>query len=96
MWRFGPHRRGMGSAPRRVIVTVRRSEPIPAVRVLGRTILVGHQTLRTCASLLTGRQCDRLNSVFAGEEHAAINVTWGIDRRVLETYRNHDRAAAKQ
>ena len=54
------------------------------------------RTLRTGAGLLTDRQCDRLNSVFAADEHAAVNATWGIYQRIVEAYRNPDRAAAKQ
>ena len=54
------------------------------------------RTLRTGAELLTSRQCDRLNSVFAADEHAAVNATWGIYQRIVEAYRNPDRAAAKQ
>src|SRR5690606_9443811 len=54
------------------------------------------RVLRTGAGLLSDRQCDRLNSVFAADEHAAVYATWGIYQRMLEAYRNPDRAAAKQ
>ncbi|MGO3503552.1 ISL3 family transposase [Brachybacterium tyrofermentans] len=54
------------------------------------------RVLRTGVDLLTDRQCDRLSSVFAADEHAAVNATWGIYQRIVEAYRNPDRAAAKQ
>ena len=54
------------------------------------------RVLRTGADLLTPRQCDRLGSVFAADEHAAVEATWGIYQRIVEAYRNPDRAAAKQ
>lgn len=54
------------------------------------------RTLRTGAELLTSRQCDRLSSVFAADEHAAVHATWGIYQRIVEAYRNPNRAAAKQ
>lgn len=46
--------------------------------------------------LLTDRQYDRLTSVFAADEHAAVEATWGVYQRNVEAYRNPDRAAAKQ
>lgn len=55
-----------------------------------------HRLLRTSADLLTDRQCGRLNSVFAAEEHAAAEATWGIYQRIVQAYRNPDRVTAKQ
>lgn len=54
------------------------------------------RVLRTGADLLTDRQCERLTSVFAADEHAAVEATWGIYQRIVRAYRNPDRAAAKQ
>ena len=50
----------------------------------------------TGADLLTDRQCGRLSSVFAADEHAAVEATWGIYQRIVQAYRNPDRVAAKQ
>lgn len=54
------------------------------------------RVLRTGAALLTDRQCGRLTRVFAADEHAAVEATWGVYQRIVEAYRNPDRAAAKQ
>ena len=54
------------------------------------------RVLRTGADLLTDRQCGRLSSVFAADEHAAVEATWGIYQRIVQAYRNPDRVAAKQ
>jgi len=34
--------------------------------------------------------------VFTADEHAAVEATWGIYQRIVEAYRNPDRAASKQ
>ena len=51
--------------------------------------------LRTGADLLTERQCDRLNAVFADDTHVEVEATWGIYQRIIAAYRHPDRAAAK-
>ena len=73
------------------------SSRIPAVIAAVPGISHGiRRTLRTGAGLLTDRQCDRLNSLFAADEHAAVNATRGIYQRIVEAYRNPDRLAAKR
>ena len=54
------------------------------------------RTLRTGADLLTARQCDRLTSVFAAEQHAVVQATWGIYQRIVQAYRRGDRATGRQ
>jgi hypothetical protein len=51
--------------------------------------------LRTGVDLPTDRQRDRLAAVFAIDEHAEIDATWGIYQRIVAAYRNPDRTAAK-
>ncbi|MGP5036845.1 ISL3 family transposase, partial [Brachybacterium alimentarium] len=44
------------------------------------------RVLRTGADLLTDRHCNRLTSVFAADEHAAVDATWGIYQRIVQAY----------
>ncbi|WP_010534166.1 ISL3 family transposase [Brachybacterium squillarum] len=54
------------------------------------------RTLRTGVDLLTGRHCDRLTSVFATDQHAAVEATWGIYQRIVQANRRDNRATGKQ
>jgi transposase len=53
------------------------------------------RVLRTGAELLTDRQRQRLNAVFADQAHIQVQATWGIYQRIVTAYRQPDRAAAK-
>ena len=53
------------------------------------------RVLRTGVELLTARQRQRLNAVFADEQHIEVEATWGIYQRIVATYRDPDRGAAK-
>ncbi len=53
------------------------------------------RVLRTGLELLTDRQRQRLNTVFADEAHVEVEVTWGIYQRIIAAYRNPDHATAK-
>jgi transposase len=53
------------------------------------------RVLRTGSDLLTDKQRDRLNAVFADDAHVQVEATWGIYQRVVAAYRNPDRKAAK-
>jgi len=53
------------------------------------------RVLRTGVELLTDRQRQRLNAVFADEQHIEVEATWGIYQRIVATYRDPDRGAAK-
>jgi transposase len=53
------------------------------------------RALRTGTELLTGRQRSRLNTVFADQQHVAVEITWRIYQRIVAAYRNPDRRAAK-
>lgn len=63
----------------------RSGDPLSAIR----------QVLRTGTDLLTDGQCDRLTRVFAADEHADVEATWGIYPRIVQANRNPDRAEAR-
>lgn len=48
------------------------------------------RTLHTGADLLTDKQAARLRALFAGDDHVAVEVTWGIYQRMIEAYRHPD------
>jgi transposase len=49
------------------------------------------RTLHTGTDLLTDRQHDRLEALFAVDEHAAVEVTWGVYQQMIAAYREPDR-----
>jgi transposase len=53
------------------------------------------RTLRTRLGLLTDRQRARLETVFAAEEHVAVEVTWWAYQQIIAAYEDHDRARGK-
>jgi len=53
------------------------------------------RVLRTGTELLTDRQRQRLNAVFADEAHVEVEATWGVYQRIVAAYRRPDRRAAK-
>jgi transposase len=53
------------------------------------------RVLRTGADLLTDRQLQRLDAVFADERHVEVEATWGIYQRIVAAYRDPDRRAAR-
>jgi transposase len=53
------------------------------------------RVLRTGAELLTDRQRQRLDAVFADGRHVEVQATWGVYQRIIAAYRNPDRTAAK-
>ena len=54
------------------------------------------RTLHTGADLLTEKQQDRLNTVFAVEEHVEVEATWGIYQRIVAAYREPNKTRGKQ
>ncbi|MDQ2816441.1 MAG: ISL3 family transposase [Actinomycetota bacterium] len=52
------------------------------------------RALRTGLELLTDRQRQRLDTVFADDRHAAVEVTWAAYQQIVTAYRTPDRAAA--
>lgn len=58
----------------------RNSDPLYAAR----------RTLHTGADLLTDKQKDRLDVLFAADEHVEVEATWGIYQRMIAAYREPD------
>ena len=54
------------------------------------------RTLHTGAGLLTDKQKDRLTALFATDEHAQVEATWGIYQRMIVAYREPDRAKGRE
>ena len=56
----------------------------------------GRRTLHTGARLLTDKQQARLTALFASDEHVEVEATWGIYQRMIDAYRDPDRARGRQ
>jgi transposase len=53
------------------------------------------RVLRTGADLLTGKQRQHLNAIFADDAHLQVEVTWAVYQQSVGAYRSADRSAAK-
>lgn len=53
------------------------------------------RTLHTGADLLTDKQQARLETLFATDDHAEVEATWGIYQRMITAYREPDRALGR-
>ena len=53
------------------------------------------RTLRTRLGLLTDRQRTRIETVFAFEEHVAVEVTWLVYQQIIAAYADEDRQRGK-
>jgi len=49
------------------------------------------RTLHTGADLLTDKQQQRITALFADDQHAAVEATWGVYQRMVAAYRDPDR-----
>ena len=58
-------------------------------------LYTARRTLHTGADLVTGRQHERLESLFADERHIQVECTWGIYQRMISAYRHHDRSVGR-
>ena len=54
------------------------------------------RTLLTGADLLTPKQQQRLEALFAADEHVEVEATWGAYQRMIAAYREPDRRHARQ
>ena len=75
--------------------TPRAAGPARAPRPQGRPLYSARRTLHTGADLLTEKQQDRLDKLFAGDEHVQVECTWGIYQRMIHAYRDPDRAGGR-
>ena len=62
----------------------------------GDPLYSARRTLHTGADLLTDKQIDRLNALFAGDEHVEVEATWGIYQRMIAAYRDADRRRGRE
>jgi transposase len=53
-------------------------------------------TLHTGADLLTERQTQRLDKLFADDAHVEVEATWSVYQRMIAAYRNPDRRHGRQ
>lgn len=61
----------------------------------GDPLYSARRTLATGAGLLTDKQTQRLQALFAIDEHLEVEATWGIYQRTITAYREPDRKKAK-
>jgi transposase len=54
------------------------------------------RTLHTGTDLLTERQAQRLDKLFADDAHVEVEATWGVYQRMIVAYRNPDRRHGRQ
>jgi len=54
------------------------------------------RTLHTGADLLTDKHKQRLQALFASDEHVEVEATWGIYQRMIAAYREPDRTRGRQ
>ena len=62
----------------------------------GDLLYAARRTLHTGADLLTDRQQQRLEGLFAADAHAEVEATWGIYQRMIAAYREPDRTKGWQ
>jgi transposase len=62
----------------------------------GDPLYAARRTLHTGEDLLTNKQKQRLEDLFAADQHAEVEVTWGVYQRMIATYRDPDRAAGRR
>jgi transposase len=62
----------------------------------GDPLYAARRTLHTGADLLTDKQKQRLENLFATEEHVEVEATWGIYQRMITAYREPDRTKGRE
>jgi transposase len=53
------------------------------------------RTLHTGADLLTSTQHQRLETLFATDDHVEVEATWGVYQRMITAYREPDRTCGR-
>ena len=61
----------------------------------GDPLYSARRTLHTGADLLTDKQRQRLEALFATDAHVEVEATWGIYQRMIAAYREPDRAKGR-
>ena len=54
------------------------------------------RVLHTGTDLLTDKQKQRLDDLFAVDEHVEVEATWAVYQRMIAAYREPDRAKSRQ
>ena len=62
----------------------------------GDPLYSARRTLHTGADLLTDKQTQRLETLFAGDTHVQVEATWGIYQRMVAAYREPDRTKGRE
>ncbi|WP_345045812.1 ISL3 family transposase, partial [Georgenia daeguensis] len=62
----------------------------------GDPLYTARRTLHTGADLLTDKQTQRLDDLFTGDTHVAVEATWAVYQRMIAAYREPDRARGRQ
>jgi transposase len=62
----------------------------------GDPLYAARRTLHTGTGLLTDKQTQRLEALFAIEEHVEVEATWGIYQRMISAYREPDRNKGRE
>ncbi|GAA3515272.1 ISL3 family transposase [Georgenia daeguensis] len=61
----------------------------------GDPLYAARRTLHTGTDLLSERQKQRLDRLFAGDAHVAVEATWAVYQRMITAYREPDRARGR-
>lgn len=62
----------------------------------GDPLYCARRTLHTGADLLTDKQWQRLEELFAADAHVQVEATWGVYQRMIAAYRDPDRARGRE
>jgi transposase len=62
----------------------------------GDPLYAARRTLHTGAGLLTDKQTQRLQDLFASDTHVEVEATWGIYQRMIVAYREPDHARGRE
>ena len=57
----------------------------------GDPLYSARRILHTGTNLLTARQHDRLERLFAGDDHVEVEATWAVYQQMINAYRNPER-----
>ena len=61
----------------------------------GDPLYMSRRILHTGLDYLTDRQWARLDALFVTDDHAEVEVTWGVYQRIITAYRHPDRTTGK-
>src|SRR4051794_32783486 len=62
----------------------------------GDPLYTARRMLHTGAGLLTDTQVERLHTLFAGDAHVEVEITWAVYQRMIGAYREPDRRRGRQ